>query len=1011
MKKNRSMRKKQLGLFVSAITALLATAADTAFAQDEELEEITVTGSRIVRRDLSAPSPIVTVGTQQFENSATISAESVLNQLPQFAPAGTQFVSGIQSGATATPGAATLNLRGLGTNRNLVLVDGRRAQPANASLVIDINTIPAAAIQSVEVITGGASAVYGPDAMAGVVNFILKDNFEGAEFDFQTGETQEGDGAESRASALFGINSADGRGNIMVGMDWTKRDAVFQKDRDFYTRGWLDTKNPMGQFMQPRSYGASEAVIPGGPNLPSQAAVNGLFPQAPAGSVGRTSEFRFNNDGSIFVTQQGYGYKGPLNCMEGCGPFTGIKKLANGNLDQFGTVGHASTPLERHSLFGRGTYELNDDITAFVQTNYSNVEVITRGGIPPAITIWQAPIQRDARTLPPALNTLLDSRARPDGYWSLYQVLDYNGPIEPINKSNVWQVLAGLEGDLMDGDWSWEAYVSRGDTNIDVTNVALPSLQRYQFLVNSANFGKGSFSGTPRGYTIKCSTGLPVFQDFTPAQECLDAIDTRMHNTTHLTQEIAEVNLQGGLMDLPAGQLRFAAGLSWRENTFRFDPGNVLTQVLDNPIGLFSSNGTQGSTDVSEAYGELLIPVIEGLDVELGYRYSDFNTAGGVDTYKSLFTWEAMDSVTVRGGYQFATRAPNTAELFTGATQLVVGFPVGDPCAVTTRAPWGNVATNTNRAKVQDLCRAIIGNNTSGFDNQTYSVTGIPGPSGFHRQNPPFFPLEIEITKGNPNVGPEEGETWTFGAVITEPFGIERLVATIDFYDIELTDAISPENSSAVYASCFNADGASNPTYSRTNEACMKIRRNPSTGDREEVDALYSNLGLLKTRGVDLQVGWGTTIGPGDLNISSTINYLDQFMYQTSPTSALVDATGTLDQGGQYDYRLFTSVNYAWENMNIGLNWRHLASVESAAKALAPTTPIQGTGSYDIFNLSAGYNWDKYSLRFGIDNLFDKQPPILNADTLSGDTNSDQTSPGYYDILGRRWFMGLKMTF
>lgn len=207
---------------------------------------------------------MVTLGSESFENSAAISAEAVLNQLPQFVPGGTQFNSGIQSGATASPGAATLNLRGLGTNRNLVLVNGRRAQPANASLVIDINTIPTAAIQSVEVITGGASAVYGADAMAGVINFVLKNDFEGVEFDFQTGETLEGDGNESRFSTLMGMNAADGKGNIMMGMEWAKREPVYQIDRDFYTKGWLDPLNAGGSFSKPLLTAAVKA--------PSQAA-------------------------------------------------------------------------------------------------------------------------------------------------------------------------------------------------------------------------------------------------------------------------------------------------------------------------------------------------------------------------------------------------------------------------------------------------------------------------------------------------------------------------------------------------------------------------------------------------------------------------------------------------------------------------------------------------------------------------------------------------------------------
>ena len=160
-------------------------------------------------------------------------------------------------------------------------MDGRRAQPANASLVIDVNTIPSAAIESVEVITGGASAVYGPDAMAGVVNFVLKKNFQGLSVDAQTGISQEGDGSDSRFNVLAGMNSADGRGNIMVGLDWTKRDGVLQRNRDFYVDGWMDTNNPSAGFMNPRGYNAGQTAN----NRPTQAAVDALFPQAAPGTV------------------------------------------------------------------------------------------------------------------------------------------------------------------------------------------------------------------------------------------------------------------------------------------------------------------------------------------------------------------------------------------------------------------------------------------------------------------------------------------------------------------------------------------------------------------------------------------------------------------------------------------------------------------------------------------------------------------------------------------------------
>ncbi len=272
-----SARATSRWLVSAAVAAALGSSAviPVAFAADEELAEVTVTGSRIQRpRDLDAPSPIVTVTAEAFDNTSGTGVETVLNKMPQFVPGSTQFTSSIQSGAVSSPGAATLNLRGLGPNRNLVLIDGRRAQPANASLVIDVNTIPSAAIESVEVITGGASAVYGPDAMAGVVNFVLRKNFQGLDINMQSGISQEGDGSDSRVSVLAGLNSEDGRGNIMVGMDWTKRDGVKQVNRDFYVNGWKDPGNPGGGFIVPRGYGAGQTAN----NRPAQSAVDALVP-------------------------------------------------------------------------------------------------------------------------------------------------------------------------------------------------------------------------------------------------------------------------------------------------------------------------------------------------------------------------------------------------------------------------------------------------------------------------------------------------------------------------------------------------------------------------------------------------------------------------------------------------------------------------------------------------------------------------------------------------------------
>src|SRR6185503_9318482 len=239
----RSFQRKRLALSIASALAAPTVVWHTAAAQEptaQPLEEVVVTGSRIVRRDYDANSPLQTIDRSSFEQQNSISLETALNELPQFVPAA-QGVTQLQDQSqmtdnftTLTAGASTISLRGLGANRNLVLLDGYRAVPVNATMAVDVNSIPAAAIERVEVITGGASSVYGADAVAGVVNFILKTDFEGLDLDVQTGAMMNGEGAETRASALFGVNSGDGRGNIMLGLELAERHAIHADDTDFW---------------------------------------------------------------------------------------------------------------------------------------------------------------------------------------------------------------------------------------------------------------------------------------------------------------------------------------------------------------------------------------------------------------------------------------------------------------------------------------------------------------------------------------------------------------------------------------------------------------------------------------------------------------------------------------------------------------------------------------------------------------------------------------------------------
>lgn len=1063
-------------MLASAISALLA-GGGVAHAQ-QGLEEVTVTGSRIVRRDFEAPSPIVTVDAERFENSSTIGIESVLNQLPQFVPEDTQFDQGIQAGPTSSLGVGSVNLRGIGPNRTLVLIDGRRAQPSNAALIIDTNSIPSAAIERVETITGGASAVYGADAMAGVVNFILKKDFEGVDMDLQSGMTAEGDGEETKFSTLLGVNSNDGRSNVMLGVEWYNRGAVLQRDRDFYLNGWFDPGSNAGGFIHPPGYSPASAILgvsnvqSGG--LPTQAAVDQIFSDttqypgyypcdgystdfngngtvdfgdcsaaaAAAGgwAVSNRSEIYFNPDGSPFVLAGAHGYNGPMDSPSsqtaniGAG-YAGMRLQPNGNLGQVNYAGQASSPLTRRSLFGRATHELNDSVTAFAQANYSGYEVSTTGGYPPAITVWSAPIPVDGRPIPAALQTLLDSRDEPTNPWTLYRVLDFlPDAVTTESSRDVYQIQAGVEGTFTNRDWTWEAYVSSGKTRVENFYHNMPSLQRYQYVLSAipspgapsnGTWGIGSFT-SGRNYVQTCTSGLPIFTDSSTlgpgeiSADCLESIMSKARSIQKVGQDIGEFNMQGKISDMKNGELRFALGASTRKNTYSFDPGetNDRESVIENPISIFASNNTAGSTKVNEIYGELLVPVTQKLGLEFGLRESDYvdSSIGTTDTSKALFTFRATDSVTLRGGFQVAERAPNTAELFQGVGLTVVGFGPSDPCSYTTTATWGNRADNPNRLAVQQLCAALINNSDSDPSNDNMSAFGAPGSSAadnFARPGNPFFPLEIELRQGNPDVQPEKGDTFTLGLVLQGPGSLDGLTASFDYYNIEITDAIAPLNSLFAYQQCFNADGMSNPSLTYDgNPYCGLILRNVVSGERSSVEAPFINTGTLKTSGLDIAVNWTKDIGRGSFFINSLMTYLDKYDVQDAPGSATVHEKDTFADGGQFKYKITNTFgyNFGGGKANIGLRWRYLPSIQDESAARNPNTNVFPVDSYQSFNLFAGYNVnDRMNLRMGIDNLTDVQPNIVGA--RPGDGNAEVTRADYYDILGRRAYVGVKFSF
>jgi outer membrane receptor protein involved in Fe transport len=1061
------MRRSPLSV---AIAVAMGTVAVPAHGQQTP-EEIVVTGSRIVQRDFVANSPIQTVDAELFENTSSLAVETVMNQLPQFVPAITQFTTAdVQPSPTNTTGANTISLRGLGANRNLVLFDGRRAQPINALLVVDTNSIPSAAIERVEVVTGGASATYGADAIAGVVNFVMKKDFEGLSFDVQTGTTEHGDGEETRVAALFGANVDAGRGNVMLGVEYANREEAWQVGREFFDRRLADPTMP-----GTNTFSTNTTFTPTAGNLPNINVVRSIFgtPPVPVPNNGNAAGFLVNRtDGTLYSAGTNaaaggqawgaYRYADGFPDMRGTGQ-PQRKILTNGTVAENQPFSLVSTPLERHSIFGRGRYEVADGVEVYAQGNF--VKSITRTIMQwsPASGAWNALIpygdeifapslctaensnigcpgagftqidhlpggskgvncqpmggctNSQAFPVPPELARLLDSRPQRNQPWNLGRTQDYLVvPRSTANDSKLYQLMAGMQGAVDAIDGSWDVYISSGQTETQNEARGFGDLQQYRDIVGSANYGKGAvvlgpgttvpFQGA--GGTATCVSGIPIFGDFALSQDCLVALTASANDITQIDQNIFEGTVQGRIGELRAGEVRFAAGASYRENEIVYEIGstNRRDSSVSQMIGLFSGNNVSGRTTASDVFGEVLLPLVSGsgfvetFSLELGARYSDYGGQGTADTYKSLFSLGFGPVIRLRGGWQRANRAPNVGELYSPENSNAQGTAYnGDPCGTASFAPWGaNAQYNPNSQDTIALCRQLMG----------------PAADIFYAEpQTTIFATVTVIERGNPNLHSETADTQTFGAVLS----LENFDVAIDWYHIEIEDIIGAITYDTVYEQCISSQY--NPSRTPTgNPYCAWIQRNPETGSHLRLDAARAHLGFYETAGVDVQFNWRKQLGgeAGTLALNVLTTFLDTYKIQDTPSSVITDIVGTngpASQGGAaFDYRTFTTLNYSRGPFSTALRWRHYPSIRHTSARSDPNTTTEGSGKYDIFDLSGRYAFnERYEIRFGIDNLLDKEP-LIHGRTPTASGNG-LTLNQFYDVLGRRGYVGFTMEF
>ena len=832
-------------------------------AGSEALPEVVVTGSRIARQDFTSLSPIVTVDSGAVENRSEPGVVNALQQLPQFNVSGNSSnysaaANPFPSATGAPPGAATVDLRGLGTNRTLVLLDGRRAQPVSAGLVIDLNTIPPEAVASVESITGGAASTYGADAIAGVVNIKLKQNFQGLQVDAQQGLSQYGDAADTSIGAVMGGNFVDNKGNLMLVLDYQKSGEANQTKRGWYQAGELAPGTPGGGLGSAPNL--TEFFYTAG-NLPTGA---GTYANPATGTYIDQNGHLFNQYAPLTT-----GYSGPL------GLGTGYKINPDGELGYNSQIPNLQLPQTRWSALATGHFNITDSITAYMQAQFSKTYV-SAIGIPSGLfSVWAVtvpygpwdnpsspnfgapPAGSTFNPVPQALATLLNSRPTPGAPWTLNGNTSYFGPYSTDTTSNVYQLTTGLKGEVpafaFSKDWTWDVYGSTGESNINAQLNGFPTLNRLQALVSANLYGK-NFVNTAYPISVggRCTSGLPIFTatggtyptGTTASQDCNQFADPSLNNVTTLEQNIYEGDLQGSLLDMPfnAGRLRFAVGADYRAEKFTFEPdsGYTALQFFPNVVqNIALPTGVVGATGVSEIYTEFSIPVVKDLpfaksiEIDPGIRFSD-NTesspgqsvsggAGNVKTWKVLGNWEMNDWVNFRGGLEVANRAPNIAELFTplGGSALSVG---ADPCAVYigTTPSWGNAPGNPNRYNLQQACQYLIsrqggpasimvpdpvststapGNPANPYtaDNYQYNVFG---PS------PVPFPFVLGLNSGNAKLKSEVARTITGGFVVNSPFKnayTQRLRMSVDWYQIQLNGAIGTPSFTQVYQECLDA--------------------------------------------------------------------------------------------------------------------------------------------------------------------------------------------------------------
>ncbi|MGP1354102.1 MAG: TonB-dependent receptor domain-containing protein [Parasphingopyxis sp.] len=962
-------RRRVIGGLLAG-TAMVSTPA---FAQDSnELASasvssqpaIVVTGTRITNPNLEQSSPIQVVGQDEIDYRQATNAEELIGDLPGISPGVNNSVN------NGSGGVSTLNLRNLGSTRSLILLDGTRLVPATLFSETDLNIIPVSIIERVEVVTGGASSVYGADAIAGVANFVLRSDFEGLEATVTSGITERGDGERFRADLTLGANFDDGRGNAVLNIGYQEVDDVIQSARQI-SQVALSTRNtPVGS----------------GTSVPTRISSNVL---------GGGSENQINADGTALVPTYNTFNFNPFNFFQ--------------------------TPLERYNIFGMASYEVTPGIEVYSRAMFTKTTVglsLAPSGL--FGDTWQFPLNNPfinetirqqicaspTVAIDAATCTAAGAAADPTdpNYLevpvTIFRRLVEQGPRRSEIITNQFQIWAGVRGGLTDSI-SYDVFAAYGESDLSFTRRGWGLKSRVQQALRAQD--TTTCVDASNGCFPINLFGGGVGANIDPRSVAFFDQPAAYNDKTSLTQVNASIfgdlGESGLFTQTPIG---FAAGVEYRDyGASRVADVSAGTQ--DEVLGTGAPSPTfSGGYDVIEGFAELIVPILEdvpgfySLTAEGGIRVSDYSNTGTSVTWKAGGSWEPFQGFRFRGVYQRSVRSPNIGELFLPVTTGLTALEF-DPCQGTN--PVGN-ATLTAICIAQGAPSALIG------------VIAPPSASQIN-----------QTSGGNPNLDVETADSLTLGVIITPP-QVPGLAVTVDYFDIDVTDAITIPTSGDVVEPCF---GPNNDGNGVNPAACNLIVRNPLNGslngggDTPGLLLQVSNQGVIETRGVDFRVNYTLPVSFGSVNWDLSGTWTDTFLFQANPTAIVRECVGFYSENcepiiPEWTFNLRTTVSID-DLVDISLLWRWIDAVDVEPISSAGANPatfeeFRSIDAANYFDLSIRSNVsDNFDVTLSVFNLFDRDPPNVSQFIGSSTYNSGNTYPTTYDTLGRSYSVTGRLRF